>query len=217
MAAKEAVEAIFRAAREGNAGEVARMLDADPELLGGKGQVLNFPLLYAAVESGHADMVKGLIGRGADVNSEGRFGGTPLCAAAYRGDVEMAALLLRCGAKIIIKRTDLELWTALMTASSGGQLGVMRLLLQHMVGQGLDERDRWGNTALWYACFRGQAEATRALLLAGADHTIGDNIGQTPRGRAKEARSGTCLAVLDVCRLAPHSNVEAQPCDGSHE
>lgn len=34
MAAPEAVDAAFTAAREGNAGEVARLLDADPGLLG---------------------------------------------------------------------------------------------------------------------------------------------------------------------------------------
>lgn len=33
MAAQEAVDAIFRAAREGDVGEVVRLLDAQPDLL----------------------------------------------------------------------------------------------------------------------------------------------------------------------------------------
>jgi ankyrin repeat protein len=67
-----------------------------------------------------------------------------------------------------------------------------------MGGRGLDERDTHGRTALFWACFDGHADVVRALLLAGADHTIPENNGWTPQQLAENGRRPECAAVFQV-------------------
>jgi ankyrin repeat protein len=179
MAAQEAVNAIFRATREGDVGEVVRLLDAQPDLMEANDPIYGRLLLYEAAHSGRAEVARVLLARGADVHRGDSIGRTPISAAASRGHEEVVTLLLRAGADIST-RGHPDVWTALAAACYYGHLGVTRLLLRHMRGEGLDDRDLNGTTALWWASCNGDAEICRALLLAGADHTIADNYGDTP-------------------------------------
>jgi ankyrin repeat protein len=113
----------------------------------------------------------------------------------------MAILLLRAGADIRL-RENLNVWTALKAACHNGHLGVTQLLLRHMRGEGLDEKDLNDNTALWLASCNGHAEICRALLLAGADHTITDDDGRTPRQIAQQTEGIPCTAVFEVGALS---------------
>lgn len=106
-------------------------------------------------------------------------GFTVLGYAAHRGQVEMVNLLLSRGADTHSKGEYGK--TALMKASAAGHVAVVLLLLRHLGGCGLDERDNYGDTALACACHRGRVEIVRLLLLAGADLTIANNRGETPR------------------------------------
>jgi ankyrin repeat protein len=67
-----------------------------------------------------------------------------------------------------------------------------------MQGRGLDEKDVIGATALWWACHRGYAEVVMALLLAGADHTLVDSNGRTPRQIALDQKRVECVNCLEV-------------------
>jgi ankyrin repeat protein len=97
--------------------------------------------------------------------------------------------------------------TPLMTASSGGHLEVVRLLLGHTTGKTtINHRGREGKTALYLACFNGRGAVARALLESGADPTIALNNGFTPMAVAKrdpgqyasaEGRR-ECVAALEV-------------------
>jgi ankyrin repeat protein len=74
----------------------------------------------------------------------------------------------------------------------------VRQLLQHTGGRGLDEGDDEGCTALWGACIKGHVEVARCLLLAGADHTIADTDGETPRQVAERFGDSACVPMLEV-------------------
>jgi ankyrin repeat protein len=117
------------------------------------------------------------------------------------------ALLLDKGAHTN-SRDDIGM-TPLMLACNYGHRGVVKMLVQHMGDQGLDERSDCGWTALHYAANRGHDEVVRFLLFAGADPTITDSRGRTPRALAEQntnmervrARRARCLAVFQVSPL----------------
>jgi cytohesin len=199
MAAGEAIAAIHRAAWQGDAVSVTRMLDEDPRLLssawGGD------TLLHAAIWKGHMDVMRLLLERGAAINQANVHGSTALHYAASRGHEEMVSLLVRSGADP--SRKTYRGQTALMRASWGGHVAVAWLLLRSMggrelLGRVLNERTEGGRTALCYACFEGHADVVRALLLAGADHTISHNDGRTPLQIAQEKDHRECVALFQV-------------------
>jgi ankyrin repeat protein len=196
MAAQAAVEAMFRAVEEeGNVDEVVRLLDADHRLVEARDEYQRTPLMWAA-HRGHVGIVRVLLERGAGVNAVTGGGSTVLHLAAFRGHREVVDLLLRYGAEA--SRRNAWGATPLMTASIMGHLCVVRSLVQHRGRQGLNQRSTDGQTALWRACYRGHEEVARYLLLAGADHTITDIQGRTPRQIARDRGHGNCVALMQV-------------------
>jgi ankyrin repeat protein len=111
-------------------------------------------------------------------------GATALHWAAHRGHEETAAFLISQGAQCSSRAVGGG--TPLMWACWWGRLGVVRLLLQHRGPEALQGRDRNGRVALHWACMKGRGEVVRALLLAGADTTVTDSKGRTPRAIAEE-------------------------------
>jgi ankyrin repeat protein len=157
------------------------------------------PLMNAAGE-GHVGVVKMLMQHmdGQGMEERDRKGRTALYWAAEMGQEEMVAFLLSQGAQPGIK--DLRDVTILMTAAEMGHVGVVKMLVQHMEGKGLDERDYKKRTALYYAAREGHEEIVRALLLAGADPTITNHRGRTPWAIADVMRRQGCVEVLKVSR-----------------
>jgi ankyrin repeat protein len=197
MDAEEAVHAFFTVIRGGHVEEVARLLDADPQLLEARYEEEEedeeeeddcTPLMVAAIHR-HVGVLRLLLERGADVNASDDMDYTALHHAADEGHEEVVSILLSRGADS--SRRSFTGLTALIIASRCGRLGIVRQLLQHTAGRGLDERDYHARTALWWACGRAHVEVARFLLLAGANHTIAGNDGLTPRQAA-------CLPLLEV-------------------
>lgn len=148
-------------------------------------------------------------------------GEAALHQAAAGGHEEMVAWMLRHGAQADIGgQFDM---TPLIYACKGGRVGVVRIFAQHLGAKRLDERDdEEGWTALHQAARRGRADTVRALLFAGADPSITDWSGRTPRTLAQEEpgyedheeeqnqeeretrglqeRRADCVAVFDVSR-----------------
>jgi hypothetical protein len=194
MAAEEAIEAIFRAARKGDVDIVAGMLDEVPALLSSVWK--RDTLLHTAAWNGPVECVRLLLERGAEINQADGYGDTALHLAALRGHEEIVSALLSSGADP--SRKGFRGKTGLMRASLGGHVAMVWLLLRSMGAFGVDERTDHGPTALWYACAYGYADVVRALLLAGADHTIADNDDTTPLQIAEDWEHHECIGVIQV-------------------
>ncbi len=167
-----AMPALFRAAREGDSAEVARLLDAgaDPnQIVAGSRSAL----IHAALH-GRLEVVRLLLDRGADPNlyddarrSKGSstWPRTPLGAAARFGDPVIVATLLEAGADVNgLARGD---GTALMEAAGQGHIESMRLLIHSRAE--VNRRVIGDGTALIIASREGRAQAVRLLLDSEAD------------------------------------------------
>jgi ankyrin repeat protein len=199
---------IFEATREGCEEEVMRLLDGDPLLLeGGHVHFGDRPLAWAAL-FGQLGVARLLMERGANINATGYEGKTALHHAAKGRNEELLALLLREKAPLNTRGHQGK--TPLMLACINGRLGMVKMLVQHMGVQGLDDGDDRGWTAMHYAVSWGHPEVVRFLLLAGSDPTITNNLGRTPRALAErkydrdtsDERCARCVAVFEVRLLA---------------
>jgi ankyrin repeat protein len=84
-----------------------------------------------------------------------------------------------------------------MDAALRGHLGVVKMLLPHMEGQGLDEADdEEGRTALYWAAERGHEEVVGFLLSQGAAPGVPDEAGKTPCMRAAARGDVNVVKVL---------------------
>lgn len=173
----------------------------------------------AAAQKGQVDemavqmRVQDMRGQGLDERYDS--GMTVLHHAAKRGFVEIVGLLLDNGAQA--NQKDRSGMTPLMVAASEGHsLEVMKMLVQDMGGQGLDEGDDGGKTALHHAvaCSRVSIihragrntldqrpiceQMVQFLLLAGADPSITDRSGRTPQVLAKLMWRQGCVEAFNV-------------------
>lgn len=215
MAAQDqAVDAIFTAAKKGDVGGVARLLDAHPHLIVEETDRGSTVLIEAAW-NGHVRLVELLLRRGADVEHQDDDGCTALHRAARSGHMEVVLVLLGSGASV--RRRDHEDGNALRHACESNHMRVALLLLQHMGRRGLNARDDDWATVLLNCCRWGQPLMVKALLLAGADHTLSNESGQTPRQVAEEigvGRYGAAAALIEVRTHA--SYMRTSPLDRAH-
>jgi ankyrin repeat protein len=105
-------------------------------------------------------------------------GKTALHWAAFANHEDVAAVLMEQGAEATSK--DADGMTALMDACSTGHLGVVRVFLQQMGGQGLEEREEGGWTALHVAAVKGRDEVATCLLEHGIQANARDDDGVMP-------------------------------------
>jgi cytohesin len=165
------------------------------------------PLLYGC-SKGHLGVARMLLEHmgGGAVQETDHHGRTVLHFAANEGHEEVAALLVGMGAQA--NSRDAFSKTPLMLACEKGHMGVVRMLTQHMGKEGLKETHANGRTALHWAVEEGYHEAVKLLLLAGADPTITDDEGRTPRALAEaEVERAECVAAFEVrdsCMLCAH-------------
>jgi serine/threonine-protein phosphatase 6 regulatory ankyrin repeat subunit B len=175
------------------------------------------PLLWACAKgrTGVMQILVQHMGKQA-VQETGNNGVTALHTAAYCGHEETAAFLISQGAECSSMAMAVGV-TPLMFACWEGRLAVVRLLIQHIGPEALRQRDRNGRVALHWACVKGHGAVVRALLIGGADLTVTDNAGRTPRAIAemeeeedddeeddekeKGSRAG-CVAAFEVRKLA---------------
>ena len=158
--------ALHRAAHEGDATAVSRLLDAGAEV--DAATRLGVTPLALAAARGHAPVVDALLRAGADSNRASPHGETPLMAAARTGVVGSVAALLKHGAAVGVNAR--EGWrgqTALMWAAAEGHAAVVAPL--SAAGADVDARSDGGFTPLAFAVRAGHADAVEALLRAGAD------------------------------------------------
>jgi hypothetical protein len=103
-----------------------------------------------------------------DVNEQGGYHGTPLCAAAAGGCLGAAQLLVKHGADVdAVGRNG---WSPLLWASDSGRLKLSRLMLDH--GADINFRDSSNRTSLSLATGKGHLEIASLLLRHGADANV---------------------------------------------
>lgn len=187
------LDELFDATAEGNVGEVTRMLDAIPSLLEDTEQMGGELLHVLAASLGHAAVLRLLVQRGADVNARNFCGISALEAAAEGGHEEIVDFLLSRGADTGPAFGGLS---ALQLASIGRDAGTVRVLLKHM-----RERRGGGEPQLQMPWKVGSVEVGRALLLAGADHTVTYD-GLTPKQGARKDGRQELVALFEVRLLS---------------
>lgn len=130
------------------------------------------------------------------VNSQDRFGRTPLIYAARRGDFYCVRALLNAGA--IVDTTDINGWSAMFHAAiSGSEIcgEVMGLLLA--AGADVNLTERRGHCALHMAAQRNSSKGIRKLLAAGARIDLrATDAGFTPGAVAVQSNSPQAISVL---------------------
>jgi len=128
---------------------------------------INNPLIHGAKS---IDVLRTLLKYGADVNSRGLGGVTPLHAAAYSNRVEIGDYLLNAGA--VINETALEGITPLHVAAETGSIEFIRLLSKR--GCDLNLITKAGHTALNFAIATRQSASLATLLELGASANVLD-------------------------------------------
>ncbi|MFI8976590.1 ankyrin repeat domain-containing protein [Nocardia asteroides] len=121
--------------------------------------------LYAAAEDNDVAAVRDLIARGADMETRGDKGRTPLVAATKNRASEAAVALIEAGADVNAK-DDLQ-DSAYLYAGAEGFDEILEPALRH--GADLRSVNRYGGTALIPASEHGHVSTVRMLIAAGVE------------------------------------------------
>lgn len=151
------------------------------------------PLTAAARWAKAAGLVKGLLERGARVDSTNATGHTPLMIAAAAGSARTAGILLEAGAEV--DRVNRNQETALTYAVVWRKPKLVELLLAW--GADVEQRElRW--SPLMYAANERDPKSIALLLAFGADPRRTDESGRTAYDIASEPRYGRTSRALAV-------------------
>jgi hypothetical protein len=141
--------------------------------------------MLASME-GHVGMVRLLLphlgAKGLEERDRRWDESTALHYAAEHGQEEVVALLLASGAEAHVMNKQRN--TPFMLACMRGRIGVVRLLVNHTGGQGMEEKNSEGTTALHMAALLGHEGLVTYLLSEGAQATSRDEDESTPLLRA---------------------------------
>ncbi|MEU8843744.1 ankyrin repeat domain-containing protein [Streptomyces roseus] len=196
------VDQLVRSARDGDVIGVSRLL--------GQGVVVDAPsgdgrtALDRAVEKGHADVVRRLVGAGADLEQQtGEYQeSTPLCLAASQGHTAVVEVLLDAGAPTGAQgRLGYVPLVLAATTGDAGHPETVALLLDRGVDINAVMKHK---TALEWAVRFGQEEMVHHLLGRGAvpsaetQAAAREHLGCHPERRRKTERIAVALLAVDV-------------------
>ncbi|WP_235911986.1 ankyrin repeat domain-containing protein [Mesorhizobium xinjiangense] len=132
--------------------------------------------LLEAVAQGDAELVRGLISEGADLEIRDSARRSPLLLATTRNDVQIARLLIEAGADVNAKDNIRD--TPFLYAGAEGRNEILRLILAGGRAD-LADTNRYGGTALIPACHHGHPETVSILLETDIDVDHVNNLGWT--------------------------------------
>lgn len=186
------VYTIFRVCKEGNLGEVRRLISNTADLGLSENEVCD-TLLHQAVYPGDEPLLRYLVNEvGVSVNSRNNFRMTPLHYAVSSG-LEVTNFILNCGA--FVDPQDAAGKTPLMSACGYNSVDVVKLL----VDRGASTRifDAAGDTCLHYAA-RGKSLTVLRYLLrqSEADPNSANFLDETPLHFACATGSFTAVRFL---------------------
>ena len=161
--------ALHKAAREGDADRVRKLLDAGADVdvrNANKGRLQYTPLHWAAF-NGHLEIAEILISRGADLDAEDPTYSTPLYLAVEWGHPKVVEFLISKGAEVNVK-SSWSGYTPLHRAAWGHYLKIVGMLLEK--GAKVNARDNDGKTALDQATWSDKGGTAALLRKHGGEH-----------------------------------------------
>ena len=204
----EGVTPIDIAAIEGHWDTVDEFLKHDT-IIGPEGTEYLTNQLYEASESDEIEVVRKILNCGISVDTNNKFGYTPLHVAVMSGHIGVTRILLESGARV--NAIDCDGKTPIILAAERGYVEMVRELLNncasvntsneevitplssalangHVVvfkellnyGAEVDIRDEFGDTPLYTAAREGQVEIVRELLNHGASVDFANQEGTSP-------------------------------------
>ncbi len=180
------------------------------------------PLVALAARAGSLQVLRFLVGAGANVNARTPVNETPLMLAAYFRDDERSSadrhdeavrLLVEAGASL---ENVPHNYTPLAYAAYSDRQRALRYLIARGARVDADARDRivYINTPLMMAAIQGHREAVRLLLRAGADPLVRVHQGSTAREFAHKNRHIHVEPLLACAESLPSGMRYAQHCEG---
>ena len=154
---------VFEALRKGDIQAVKALVENSPEVLESRDRD-GLTLLHYAAFGGDAGLINYLVDKGAKLepaNSQE----TPLHLAAQNDRSEAVAALIKKGAPLET-RDDYSRTALILCARERGQSASARILLN--AGADINAADKYGDTALSLAAWRGKLEVVDLLLDKGA-------------------------------------------------
>lgn len=156
---------LFDATRKGDAEAVRALIEKSPQMVDQRDSEGMTPLHHAA-RGGNAALVNYLIEKGGDKESQDNYGKTPLHLAATYDRKDAVEALVKHGVQLETpdpyKRTALVL-----CARERGGVATAKVLLD--AGADINVRDKFDDTALNLAAWRGKREFVDLLLERGAE------------------------------------------------
>jgi hypothetical protein len=119
------------------------------------------PILEAAAKK-HMDVIRLLLGNGANINQEGKDGRNELFVTSQNGQETAVRMLIQAGA--IINSVDARLMTPIQVASEHGHKGIVEMLIKAGVDMNLGSE-----LALYCTSEGGHEDVVQTLILTGAD------------------------------------------------
>jgi len=148
------------------------------------------------------DTARKLIETGADVNTKGDYGETPLTLALANGNVSLTARLLKAGADPKATRWNGE--TALMIAANAGSVEEVKLLLDAGLDVNAAESEK-GQNALMWAAAEGHPDVVDLLIQKGANVNAATKSGFTALAFATMKNDGASVRLLVKAGADPNN------------
>jgi RNA polymerase sigma factor (sigma-70 family) len=171
----EQVAALCSAAVTGDAEKARALLEADPSLVHGRGEVAPEHMEYMRQHNAHD-------------------GWTPLHLAAHYGQLDLVKLLVEHGADMEAIAENAVGNTPISAAGFGDRRDIVAYLLER--GAAVDAPNAWGSTCLHRAIDANRPELTDLLLSHGADVNRKTPDGKTPLQHARDLGHEEVAALL---------------------
>lgn len=186
------VDALVKAASEGNLGKVKELLAAghDVNIVDTE---TDSTALMEAVGYGNHEMVRVLLSAGAEVDAKNRFGRTALMTIGEKTSAEIVWTLVSAGAAV--HHRDNRRNTPLLVAAMLGNASVVQAMLD--AGAKVNAKNENGKTALMLAAVEGHLEVVRVLLAAGANVNRKDGEGETALALALDSGQTEIAELLE--------------------